>query len=178
MNRPTLLLIFTLLFMNKTSLAQANCCNNDTIYFENYIDCPICIEVSCIDSTSMTISPLPVEIINDSTGYNNSNLLLLSCPPNNCNTNFTVGYILCGGPNGPQTGKIVLPSGTCTFCNHLKFTVKKIGSTILTPELSVTSPGTNTSTYINSPCCSILNQPNAELTFDCSSNKLTLKCVN
>jgi hypothetical protein len=170
-------IIFTLWVSANTLHAQSNCCNNDTIYFENYIDCPICLEISCIDTINNTTYLLSIQIINDSTGYNNSQLLFTSCP-NSCNTIFPKNYIVCGGPQSPQTGKIILPTNSCITCDYLKFTIKKIGNTILTPELTLFSPGNNTTTYINSPCCSHITTPNAELSFDCTLKKLTIKCVN
>jgi hypothetical protein len=176
---PSILKLLFILFLswNGRLFAQSTCCNNDTIYFENYIDCPICIKVDCLDPNSGSTIPTSVIIQNDSTGYNNSGLLFVSCPYNNCNYPFTSGYLICGGDSIPQTGQIIILNNDCLNCPALKFTISKIGNTIITPQISVNTSTTNSAILNNSPCCSVQQNPNLEMTFDCSSNTLILKCT-
>lgn len=157
--------------------AQANCCNNDTIYFENHLDCPICIQVDCLDPNSGSTIPTSVVIENDSSGYNNSRLLFVSCPYNNCNYPYTSGYIICGGDSIPQTGQIIILNNDCQNCPALKFTITKINNTIISPPISVNTSSLNSAILNNSPCCSVPQKPNLEMTFDCTSNTLILKCT-
>ncbi len=170
-------LILLLLLLATKLNAQSNCCNNDTIYFENYVDCPICIQVDCLDPVSGSTIPTSVLIENDSTGYNNSKLLFVSCPYNNCNYPYTSGYIICGGDPIPQTGQIVILNNDCQNCPALKFTITKIHNSILTPPISVNTATINSVILNNSNCCPSSIKPNLEMTFDCTSKTLTLKCL-
>ena len=174
--KPTLtklILILTLLSFSNKSWAQGKCCNNDTIYFVNEVDCPICINMECYDPNSGTGTPLYIFIFNDTPLIANPP----ACPSLDCRP-YTFAYISCGSNINPQRGKILItPPGNCQNCPALKFTLYQLNNIPLTPPLVVISsnnPPTNT--YMNSNCCD-QNTPNLQMSFDCATKTLSLKCV-
>jgi hypothetical protein len=152
--------------------AQANYCNNDTIYFDNQVDCPICITVECYDPNSGSTN-----IINSVTITNNKPLMSL---PSNCPDlcPSSSGFISCGGPAGPQTGKIILPPNTCELCPALKFNLIQVFNSAPIPPISIfSSYGQSSALITNSICCPQTVSPNLEFSFDCTAKTLYLKCT-
>jgi hypothetical protein len=47
---PKLILLLILLNFSNKSWAQANCLNNDTLYFDNQVDGPICLSIECANT--------------------------------------------------------------------------------------------------------------------------------
>lgn len=171
---PKLTLLLILLNFSNKSFSQSNCCNNDTIYFDNQVDCPICISIECGNPGP---SPGPV---NELIKYIQNNLPLSSLPSNcpNPQCGFPIGYISCGGPISPQLGKIVLKPNQCELCPNLKISLTRVGSVSLSPPISVyTSGGPTTATCYNCFCCSSSSTPNLEMSLDCTTKTLSLKCV-
>ena len=149
--------------------AQANCCNNDTIYFDNQVDCSICLKVECYDPNSGSTTPIPIIIYNDTP---------LAAKPVTCPNPCLNNFISCGGPVSPQTGKIILPPNFCELCPSLKISIISTWNTPLTPPIFVfTSNGQNSDVVNNSNCCSSSSTPNLEMSFDCSTKTLYLKCT-
>jgi hypothetical protein len=161
-----------LAFLPAIDLQSQTCCNSDTIYFDNQVDCPLCIEVECYDpNTGLTTPILGVQIIN--------NLPLSAwpsvCPDPSCGP-FTSGYIGCGGPPSPQLGKILIPSTYCNNCQYLKFKLTKVAWTAITPVSVYSSNGPNMATINQSNCCHQFT-PNLEMVFDCNTSTLSFKCI-
>ncbi len=169
-----LILVLTLLSFSNKSWAQGNCCNNDTIYFINEVDCPICINIDCYDPNSGNSTPLYIYIINDSPQI----AIPPPCPDPKCSINILKGYISCGSHINPQRGKILLtPNGQCENCPALKFTMYQlIFATIIPPLVVVSTDNPPSNTYMNSNCCD-QSTPNLQMSFDCTTKTLSLKCV-
>jgi hypothetical protein len=174
---PKLILLLILLNFSNKSFSQANCLNNDTLYFDNQVDGPICISIECANSV---VSPgmIPVPLIDEI----KNNFPLIS-QPTNCASNcspFSKGYISCGGPLGPQLGKIILKPNSGLSCQNLKISIVSVWNTTPFPTLSVyTSSGPTSVTYNNCAGCTTGGgpTPNLEMTLDCTTKTLYLKCV-
>ncbi len=166
-------LILSLLLLATKLNAQSNCCNNDTIYFDNQVDCPLCITIECFDpNTGSSILETPDTIMN--------NLPLSSwpsnCPPQNCRQ--SKGYIACGGPASPQLGKIILQNNPCERCPAFKFNLTQEYNNSIFPPLTIFSTGgPNSGLIMNSLCCPLSSYPNLEFSFDCNTKTLSFKCV-
>src|SRR5574343_592334 len=134
------ILTFLLGYVTNDLMSQT-CCNGDTIYFENHVDCPICLEIQCFDPSSNSTGPVLAEIENDSPGINN--LLYVSCPSGGC-SRYLINYVLCGGDSIPQTGQIVLQNNACASCPAFRINLTKVNTNALVPPLVVyTSNGPN-----------------------------------
>lgn len=171
---PKLILLLILLNFSNKSFSQANCCDNDTIYFDNQVDCPICISVECFDPNTGIATQLSLDtIINDSPMMSNSS----NCPDPHCKP-FSRGYISCGGPVGPQLGKLVLFPNSCQDCPNLRIGLIQVGNVSPFPPIYVyTLAGPYTATFNNCPCCGNGPTPNLEMTLDCNTKTLSLKCI-
>lgn len=162
-----MLLLFSA-FLGKSN--GQTCCDADSfIYFNNQIDCSICLKVECVDPNSGVTSPIP--------HYTRPTLPLVADPancPDSCNSGED--FLPCGSPSNPQTGKIIFPHNGCNNCTAFKFTIMSIGRNNVT-HISVNTVGSPSVDSIpNSPCC-IDQTPNCQMSFDCVSHTLTIKCV-
>lgn len=167
------LLVLTLIILSTSSNnIIAQCCNgSNEIRIENKVDCSFCFNIYCESGggSYSVISPTPT-ITNDAPRISTS----INCPPfTGCPDNESVR---CGGPFNPQWASINLGTN-CNNCSNFKFEVRQVnGSTTLT-----SAPGTNiiytnstnpTDFTFSSTCC--IN--GIKMSFDCSTNTLTLEC--
>ena len=166
------LFIYGGLFLTNNAHAQVTCCNNDTIYFNNQVDCSICLEIDCFDPNTGGALPFSaVYIINDTP----TTVPYALCPNPSCPNGQ---YISCGGPLSPQLGKIILTPNACELCPAIRFRVVQISTRVISPAVTVfSSSGPSTDVLNNSPCCPSSSTPNFELSFDCNTKTLTLKCI-
>jgi hypothetical protein len=175
---PKLILLLILLNFSNKSWAQANCLNNDTLYFDNQVDGPICLSIECANTISSLGMP-PIELIDSIENHLPLMSLARNCPNPRCNNSYR-GYVSCGGPTGPQLGKIILKPNSGLNCQNLKISLVRVWNSSPFPSQSVfTAGGPTTVTYNNCAGCTTGGgpTPNLEMTLDCNSKTLYLKCV-
>lgn len=163
----------TLLVSNELK-SQSNCCNNDTIYFDNQVDCAICIKIECFDPVTGNST-----VLNSMNARIKNNIPLSAlpavCPDPGCSNDY-LEYIGCGGPTSPQLGKIIFTPHLCELCPALKISLTQLGSNIISPPLTVyTSNGPSFDNLLGSPCCHQFT-PNLKMEFDCATKLITFKC--
>ncbi len=171
---PKLILLVILLNFSNKSFSQANCCDNDTFYFDNQVDCPICITFECFDPNTGMATQFLIDTI-----INNTPLMSLpsKCPNPNC-LPYSRGYISCGGPAGHQLGKIVLFPNSCELCPNIRIGLSQVGGVSPFPPVYLyTLAGPYLTTFNNCPCCPSSAAPNLEFSLDCTTKTLSLKCV-
>ncbi len=169
---PKLILLLILLNFSNKSFSQANCFNNDTLYFDNEVDIPICLSIECTSSSSVPV--VPVSLID----FIQNDIPIRSQPSNCPNTCGSSGYISCGTPVGHQLGKIVLKHNSTLPCPNIKISIVQVLRSTLYPAASVYTLGGPTTAIINNCLgCGTGLTPNLEMTLDCNTKTLHLKCV-